>query len=113
MSASANLCEVLGVQAQVGRGMMAADDAPGAPHVAVLTDGLWHRRFGGGVNALGQTLVLNNVPVMPLHEQVVGNVRPPVLLPQVAVALLLLTAHERGAHLLGGQATWPAPGCCW
>lgn len=192
VSASANLFELLGVHAQVGRVTTEADDRPDAPRVAVLTDGLWHRLFGGATGALGQTLILNDMPhtivgvlpasfdlpmvtgtevwmtgdrgiprsfplpgditvvrdthllsvigrlapgasreqaqaelttvmaqlaarypdtnaglgafVLPLHEQVVGNVRPLVLLLQVAVALLLLIACANVAHLLLGQA---------
>ena len=44
------------------------------------------------------------VNVHPLHEEVVGNVRPLVVLLQVAVAILLLIACANVAHLLLGQA---------
>ena len=59
VSASGNLFELLGVSAAAGRGLTAADDAPGATPVAVLTHGLWHRMFGGSPAALGQTLRLD------------------------------------------------------
>jgi len=192
VSSSGNFFAVLGVQAALGRTMTEDDDRPGAARVAVLTDGLWHRLFGGAANALGQTLILNDLPhtivgvlpaafdlpmapgaevwmtgdrgiprsfpfpgdittirdshilevvgrlapgvtrqqaqsqlsivmaqlaerypetnaglgvnVMPLHEQVVGDVRPLMVLLQVAVAVLLLIACANVAHLLLGQA---------
>ena len=192
VSASGNLFAVLGVQAATGRALTEDDDRPGAARVAVLTDGLWHRLFGGADNALGRSLILNDVPhtivgvlpssfampmtgdtevwinsdrgiprsmtfpgditavrdshiimvigrlapgvtrqqaqaqlsgvmtdlsarfpqtnaglgvnVMPLHEEVVGNVRPLIVLLQVAVAVLLLIACANVAHLLLGQA---------
>ncbi len=44
------------------------------------------------------------VSVVPLHDEIVGNVRPLMLLLQIAVAVLLLIACANVAHLLLGQA---------
>jgi len=192
VSASGNLFEVLGVQAQIGRVFTQDDDRVDAARVVLLTDGLWHEQFGGTADALGKTITLNGIPhtivgvlprsfdmqmvaggevwmtgdrgiprsfpfpgdlaavrdshiiavvgrlkpgvtreqaqaqltsvmvslsqrypstnaglgasVVPLHEQIVGDVRPLVLLLQVAVAVLLLIACANVAHLLIGQA---------
>ena len=62
VSTSANFFEVLGAQARLGRVMVADDDRPGAARVAVLTDGLWHRLFGGSHDAIGKSIILNSIP---------------------------------------------------
>ena len=53
---SANLFDVLGVQAARGRAYTADEDKPGANDVVVLSHGLWQRRFGGRDDAIGKTL---------------------------------------------------------
>ncbi len=55
-----------------GRPLAAADEAPGAPAVAVLGHGLWRRRFGGDPGAVGRVVRLGGEPVtivgvMPEH----------------------------------------------
>ncbi len=192
VSASANVFDLLQVRAQLGRVPAATEDAASAAPVAVLSDGLWYRLFGGSPAAIGQTLVINGITftivgvlpqrfelqmvpgaevwltgdrgvprsfpfagdittvrdshivavigrlarsftpeqaqaqvtsvmaamaqrypstnaglganVMSLHEEIVGNIRPLVVLLQIAVAVLLLIACANVAHLLLGQA---------
>jgi putative ABC transport system permease protein len=55
--------DTLGLQAQAGRLIGPADDAPGAPPVAVISDGYWLRQFGRRADAIGSTLPLNGVAV--------------------------------------------------
>lgn len=70
VQASANLFMTLGVQPVLGRSFKPVDDHPGAPPLAILSHGLWQRRFGGSRSILGHTLMLNGmsytvVGVMP------------------------------------------------
>jgi putative ABC transport system permease protein len=71
--ASANIFQVLGVEAAVGRTLIPADDSPNAPRVVVLTHALWQRRFGADPKLVGQVLIFNGE-----SYEVVG-VLPPAL----------------------------------
>jgi putative ABC transport system permease protein len=57
---TANLFHVLGVEAVRGRVLGPDDDAPGAAKVAVMSYGLWQRRFGGSSGLVGTRLLLND-----------------------------------------------------
>jgi putative ABC transport system permease protein len=57
--ATANLFSVLGVTPALGRDFRPEDDIPGAPHVAILSHGLWMRRFGGDPQIIGKEISLN------------------------------------------------------
>ena len=57
---SGNFFDVLGVRAQLGRVITTEDDkTPGAHPVAVISQGLWQRRFAGDPNVVGRQLLLN------------------------------------------------------
>ena len=58
--ATANLFSVLGVSPALGRDFRPEDDVPGAPAVALLSHGLWLRRFGGDPRIVGKEISLNN-----------------------------------------------------
>jgi putative ABC transport system permease protein len=45
-----------------GRTLVPADHTPDNPRVAVITDGLWQRRFGGVPDVVGRTIRLAGVP---------------------------------------------------
>jgi putative ABC transport system permease protein len=66
-----SLFPMLGVQPQIGRLFTADEDRPEAPFMALLSDGLWHRRFGADPGVLGKTLTVNDTPF------VVVGVLPP------------------------------------
>src|SRR5262249_57435602 len=66
---SANLFDLLGVPALLGRTFVADDDRPGT-HVVLLSHSLWRRRFGSDPSVIGRALTLNGesytvVGVMP------------------------------------------------
>jgi predicted permease len=52
----------LAVSPEAGRLILADDDRAGAAPVAVLSMGYSQRRFGGAANAIGQPILINNVP---------------------------------------------------
>jgi putative ABC transport system permease protein len=65
-----NYFEVLGLAAARGRLIASADDAPGASRVAVISDRLWHRRFGADPAVVGAAVRING------REFVVAGVAP-------------------------------------
>jgi putative ABC transport system permease protein len=56
---TANIFSVLGVSPALGRDFRREDDVPGAPHVAILSHGLWVRRFGADPQIIGKQISLN------------------------------------------------------
>ncbi len=65
-----NFLRVLGVQPALGRGFTPEEEIEGQGHVALISDGLWQRRFGGDPDILGTVVLLNSeaytiVGVMP------------------------------------------------
>ena len=60
---SGNYFDVLGVPPAAGRPLVAADDRPGAPPVAMISDAFWQRRFARSADAIGKPLVVNGVTV--------------------------------------------------
>lgn len=56
---SSNLFSVLGVSPALGRDFRQDDNVPGTAHVAILSHGLWRRRFGADPAIVGQQIRLN------------------------------------------------------
>jgi predicted permease len=73
---SANIFDVLGIKPILGRGFAPTEDEPGAPHVAVLSDGFWRRRFGGDPSIIGRVIDIDDAPTT-----VVGVMPPDFVFP--------------------------------
>ena len=52
----------LGVAPQIGRDFREDEDRVGAPRVIILSDHLWHDRFGGNPSVIGQSVMVDGVP---------------------------------------------------
>ncbi|MGH9449095.1 MAG: ADOP family duplicated permease [Terriglobia bacterium] len=59
---SGNYFSVMGVSAALGRVFEAADDAPSARPVAVISYDYWQRKFHGDPSAVGRAVDLNGTP---------------------------------------------------
>jgi len=57
-----NLFPLLGVGAALGRALGPEDEMVGAADVALMSHGLWIRRYGGDPGVVGQTVRLDGVP---------------------------------------------------
>ena len=59
---SVDYFRLFGAPVVLGRTFSAEEDRPGGERVAVLSYGLWQRRFGGDANVLGKSIVLSGDP---------------------------------------------------
>jgi putative ABC transport system permease protein len=78
--ATQNLAGVLQVPPAPGRWFLDDETAPGGPPVAVLSHGLWTRRYGGDLSILGRTVILDGKPTT-----VVGIMPPSFAFPDPQV----------------------------
>ena len=78
---SSNLLPMLGAHAQIGRLFVEDEDRPGHTPTAVLSYGMWARRYGSDPAILSQTIHLNGLPyevigVMPQSFSLPREVMP-------------------------------------
>jgi putative ABC transport system permease protein len=108
--ATASLLDVLGTPARLGRAYTAAEDAPGAPDVVLLTDGFWRRRFGGDPSVVGGAITIDGrvhtvLGVMPpsfrMPLELAGEEDTEIILP---LALDRSAVQNRGSHFLDSYA---------
>jgi putative ABC transport system permease protein len=73
---TANSFSLLGLKPVAGRDFNAADEAPGAPPVVILTYGVWANRYGKDPAVIGRTVRINAVPAT-----IIGVMGPRVFFP--------------------------------
>ncbi|HWE48570.1 MAG TPA: ABC transporter permease [Bryobacteraceae bacterium] len=71
MEASADVFRLFGLVMARGRSFSPAEDSPNGPHVAVLSDAFWRRRFAADPGILGKSIALGSV-----SYQVIGVTAP-------------------------------------
>lgn len=79
-SVSADFARVLGIEPVIGRMFTPEEDRPGGPNVALIGMSVWHERFAGRNDVLGQTIRLNSrqftiIGVLPASADFPGGVR--------------------------------------
>ena len=80
---SSNLLPMLGGRAERGRLFLPSEDSEGAPATAVLTDGMWARRYGRDPKLIGKSVTINGQPY-----EVVGILPQSFALPREVLPLL-------------------------
>ena len=102
---SATLLPVLGLQPEEGRAFRTDEDRPGATPVAMISDALWRRHFGGSPSAIGAPLSYDGVTyvvigVLPAAFELTGQADVFTALGQTTDPRL----HTRGAHFIRALA---------
>jgi putative ABC transport system permease protein len=81
---STNIFSVLGLRPVAGRSLLVADDLNGAPGVAMISYGLWSRRYARNVNVIGQSVHLNGE-----SRQIVGVLPQDFALPNLDTEIVV------------------------
>jgi len=120
MQLSEAIFRCLGVRVLRGRTFAPDDDLPNGPHVAVLGDALWKRRFGGDRGIVGKTISLSGEPYTvigvvddnPMMQEIGPDHLPGVYLPlqidpntsDVAVSFSVIARLRSGVTLSQANA---------
>jgi len=102
--ATAGVFAVLRRPAALGRTLQVSDERPGAEPVAVLSDGLWRRRFGGDPKAVGTLLQVDGV-----STRIVGVMPAGLHFPSAEIELWLPMTIDP-ANLQAGSFNYGAIG---
>jgi predicted permease len=82
---SSNLLPMIGARAVVGRLFTTEEDAPGRPPVAVLSHGVWTRRFGADPAVTDRSITINGQVVRVIGVLPEGFSLPREVLPTLGV----------------------------
>jgi putative ABC transport system permease protein len=100
---SSNFFRMLGVQPARGRAFTLEEEVPGRHQVAIISDGLWQRRFGGDPDVLGRVVLLDG------EQYTIVGVMPPkfwFLRPgtEIWVPFYITGDEHRNSHYIGVRA---------
>ncbi len=91
---SSGFFNALGVPPSIGRGLVRQDEEWGSHRVAIISHGLWQRRFGGDPSLVGQPITLNGQPFV-----VVGILPREFSFLGMAAQLFVPMSFEPGDHM--------------
>jgi putative ABC transport system permease protein len=105
---SANYFSLLGVEPEAGRVFQQQDGRAGATRVAVVSHGLWQRRFAGDPNLIGKPLTLSGQIVTVVGVAQAGSeteraelwLNPRNVVPDILLNIDRDPATLRGSHYL-------------
>ena len=83
---SSNFLPMLGAKTMLGRLFVAGEDQPGHAPTAILSYGLWSRRFGGDTAIVGKSITLNGLKYEVAGVLPSGFSLPREVLPTLGVA---------------------------
>jgi len=110
---SGNYYQQLGVRAQLGRAIGPEDDAEaGGSPVVDISDGYWTRRFGRSPAVIGQTIVVNQVPMTivgvnpPGFTGAASVQKSPQIFMPLAMEPQLVSSFWKGSLLENEKVWW-------
>jgi putative ABC transport system permease protein len=106
---SASFFTIMGVQPALGRAFTTDEETQGRHRLAILSDGLWRRRFGGDPAIVGRTLLLDAEPYEVVGVMPHGFVFPNGADVWAPLSFSAKTAANRTARYISVVATL-APG---
>ncbi len=90
---TANYIPILGIPPVLGRNFSPAEDTPGGPKVAILSDALWRRRFAASPDVIGRRITVDGAP-----REIVGVLPPTMRSPRRAEVYLPLGDLRKDAE---------------